>query len=209
MHPWASEKPRKIWAATAILMMLFAIPAHSQAPSEALPCINTAHSPMAVQQAGRGEIPIIGTITSLNPNTGEVGLQVEGTATGEQYIKPSAIRLGIGGPNLGITGGQIYPMPQMQPALTIEQFQQRPAQVLKPLGPLRGDFSLAELTVDQGVIRYPNCIMAQPSQQMTFTGTLTFEGRILKVDGTFFEIGFEGTGDESPSGPGVSRGKGG
>jgi len=201
MNPSVLEGSRKILAGASILIVIFTFPARSQALSEALLCINTMHSPMAVQQVGQGAIPITGTITSLNPVTGEVGLLVEGS-TGEQYIKPKSIRLGVGTPNLGA------PDLEMQQSLNIQQM---PAKVVNPLGPLRRDFSLAELSVDQGIIRYPNCVMAQPSQQITFTGTLTFEGGSMKVDGTFFEYGFASPGYGSPpagpTGPGVSSGK--
>jgi len=157
---------------------------HAQAAS----CIDTnsdgslARRTMAVQQSGMGEIAITGAIVSLNPATGEIGVKALGI-DGEQRIRPTVIRLATLEPNMAA---------------------QMPLPIRTPLGPFSAEFPFAELTIDRGFIRYPNCAMAADGHEIAFTGTLTFDDGKLKVDGFFVEYEWPAAGG---GGPGIVGGK--
>jgi hypothetical protein len=99
---------------------------------------------------------------------------------GDQQTKPTLIRLAT-----------------LEPSIAA----QMPMPIKTPLEPVSAEFSLSDITVQQGVIRYPNCAMADSGHEIAFTGTLTFNGGKLKVDGFFIDYappaGLGGPGDAS------------
>jgi hypothetical protein len=165
-----------------VLSAACALPTHA-----ATPCIDTnsqsflVRRTMAVRQPGGDDIAVTGTVASLNPATGEVGIKAFGI-DGEQQIKPGTIKLATQEPSMAA-----------QMALPVKT----------PLGLLSAEFPLADITVEHGIIRYPDCIMAESGHDTAFTGTLTFEGEKLKVEGAFFHYAPPIGG----GGPGIVGGK--
>lgn len=94
------------------------------------------------------EIPFDGTITSVNTLTGEVGFKVPGLV-GEQAVQPKSIR--------------IVSKPQNMMA-------QVALPVSKSLGTVKAKYPLEQLTVEDGILRYPNCIKADPGHEIAFRG---------------------------------------
>ena len=157
---------RKLAAGAIVLFAVHAAPVVA-----ATPCIDTnslssaVRRTMTVQQPGGGEIAVTGTLASLNPATGQVGLRALGIE-GEQQIQPSVIRLATQEPNMAA---------------------QMPIPVKTPLGSISADFPFSNVTIDQGIIRYPGCVTPEGGHETAFNGTLTFgEGR-LKMEGMFFD----------------------
>src|SRR5690348_6920150 len=106
---------------------------------------------MMVRQLGGSEIAVTGTVASLNPATGEVGITTLGI-DGEQKIRPEAIRLSTEEPSMAA---------------------QMPIPLRTPLGLISAEYPLSSVTVDRGVIRYPDCALPEGGQDTAFTGTLT------------------------------------
>ncbi len=135
---------------------------------------------MTIRQAGGDDLPVTGTVESLNSKTAEIGIKAFGI-DGEQQIKPGTIKLATQEPSMA-----------SQMSIPVKNL----------LGSISAEFSLADISVQHGIIRYPGCIMPENGHDAAFTGTLTFEGEKLKVEGAFFDYSPIGGG-----GPGIVRDK--
>jgi hypothetical protein len=149
----------------------------SWAETQNVPCVNANATSaflartMTIRVEGKPEILVEGTITSLNTSNGEIRVRVVGLAE-EQAIQAKTVRLA--------------PKPQnmmAQVALPIRQ----------SLGSMNAKYALKSVTVEQGVVRFPNCIMADERHEIAFAGTLTFEANELAIDGEFFDYTFPHT----------------
>jgi hypothetical protein len=165
---------------SALLLMV------SAAQTQELPCVNANSTTkflsrtMTIQLEGRPEISVVGTITSVNASTGEVGLKLQGS--GEQVVRPKTIK--------------IVPKPMSMAA-------QMAVPVSKSLGAMKAKYPLKEVTVEGGIVRYPSCMMPDSGHEIAFAGTLTFLANELAVDGEFFDYSFPrgggGTPDSDPT----------
>ena len=162
-------------ALAGALILVWALPACA-----ATPCIDTnslstlVRRTMTVRQPNGNEIPVTGTVASLNPATGEVGIKTLGI-DGEQQIRPEAIRFSTEEPSMAA---------------------QMPIPLRTPLGSISAEYPLANVTIDRGVIRYPDCAMPEGGRDTAFTGALSFGEGKLRVEGMFF-------GYEPPAGGGA------
>ena len=97
--------------------------------------------------------------------TREIGVSVLGL-DGEQRIAPAAIRFAA-----------LEPSENAQMSLPVKT----------SLGPFSSEFSYADVTINDGIIRYPLCTDAADGHETAFIGNLTFGASKLKVDGTFVD----------------------
>ena len=183
MIPWIAKLKRTALAGAIVLVCTAGFGA------EGAPCIDTnaegsiIKRTMAIQLPdGHGETHVTGTITAIYPTTGEVGVSTFGVDS-EQRIMPTLIRLDT-----------VEPSMAAQMALPVRT----------QLGPFSGEFSFAQLTVNQGIIRHPNCTSAANGHEIAFVGTLIFGDGKLKVNGTFSDY-TQPTGGVGA--PGIFRGK--
>jgi hypothetical protein len=160
----------------------------STAGGQELPCVNANSTStfvsriITIQLADKREIPFDGTITSVNASTGEVGFKVPGLV-GDQVVQPKSIK--------------IAPKPQSMMA-------QMASPVSKSLGTMNAKYPLNQVSIEDGIVRYPNCIKASPGHEIAFMGTLTFQGNELAVDGEFIDYSFP-AGREGPDLSGTGK----
>jgi hypothetical protein len=128
-----------------------------------------------------GEIAVTGTIVSLNPATGEIGVKALGIGS-EQRIRPTVIRLATLESNMAA-----------QMALPIRT----------ALGPFSTEFLMVEL-LSTGLHPLPQLHSGSRRTRNYLHRTLTFDDVKLKVDGFFFEYEWQKGGG---SGPGIVSGK--
>ena len=160
------------------------------ARAQAGPCIDTNNSThffrrmMTVKTEAGAEIPSNGPITSFNSQTGEVGLKFGGQAA-ETRVRLTAIKFDAAEPSM------------MAQVSSPEK---------KELSVRHQEFALSSVTVEQGVIRYPSCLMAAPGHEIAFKGTLSFTPDKLRVDGQFFDYAFRPGGGAPDTSPGRKPG---
>jgi hypothetical protein len=172
----------------AFLGAVFVLPA-IPAGGQPVPCIDTNGTTtlltrtLAIQIEGRPDITVSGAITSVDPSNGEVRVKVQGLAD-EQVVRPKSIK---------IVPGRQSMMSQM------------PLPVRKDLGSVKANFPLEKVTVQAGIVRYPNCTSGDPGHEIGFGGTLIFQGTDLIVDGDFFDYSLPSPGAPRPELSGMNK----
>jgi hypothetical protein len=154
-----------------------------------VPCIDTKPSQwqavlieLAEEPAGQPQA-VIGTLMSWDPEAHTVGFKAEYSRDVEQ-IPVKSIRLSFRTPSMAA---------------------QAPIPTIASLGTVSETYAGSDVSIDFGVIRFPNCALPSGDHAFGFDGSIVFTGNDVHVEGEVKDV-------EPPRGGGSPdhlRGKGG
>jgi hypothetical protein len=135
-----------------------------------VPCINTTDDlAIWIQSAGDENIPpqqVYGTFISWDPQTTTIGFK----SALSQKIEQIPIK------SIRIEPRKPHPAAQVS------------IPTLMPLGVISRNYQASELSVVDGVLKFPECHFMYGDHRLIFKGNLTFNGGEIRIQGEVFEV---------------------